>query len=105
TAAPHAVGTAMHEHVDVDETGSVTTRVLREYYVPRLADVPHTEVLFAAGTDPLGPFGAKPMSEALFTPVAAALANAVRDATGVRIPATPLTRDRVWLALHEQGDE
>jgi CO/xanthine dehydrogenase Mo-binding subunit len=73
---------------------------LREYHVPRLGDVPSTEVLIAPTSDPLGPFGAKPMSELPFNPVAPALANAVRDATGVRIPATPLSADRVWMALH-----
>jgi CO/xanthine dehydrogenase Mo-binding subunit len=80
----------------------VTTRTLREYYVPRLGDLPATEVLIASTSDPLGPFGAKPMSEAPFNPVAPALANAVRDATGVRIVATPLTPDRVWMALHPE---
>ncbi|MGZ4650314.1 MAG: molybdopterin-dependent oxidoreductase [Kineosporiaceae bacterium] len=98
-----ALGAAMYEHLDVDAEGHVTTRALREYYVPRIGDVPPTEVLFASTFDPVGPFGAKPMSEAPFNPVAAALANAVRDATGVRITATPLTRDRVWLALHPQA--
>jgi CO/xanthine dehydrogenase Mo-binding subunit len=41
------------------------------------------------------------MSEAPFNPVAPALANAVRDATGVRIAATPLSPDRVWAALRQ----
>ena len=50
-------------------------------------------MLFAATFDPFGPFGAKPMSEAPFNPVAPALANAVRDATGVRFTALPLRRD------------
>jgi CO/xanthine dehydrogenase Mo-binding subunit len=39
------------------------------------------------------------MSESPFNPVAPALANAVRDATGVRFTDLPLRRDRVWLAL------
>ena len=55
--------------------------------MPVLADLPRTEVIFAPGLDPLGPLGAKPMSEAPFNPVAPALANAVRDATGVRVHA------------------
>ena len=45
-----------------------------------------TEVLFAATHDALGPLGAKPMSEGPFNPVAPALANAIRDATGRRLP-------------------
>ncbi len=41
------------------------------------------------------------MSEAPFNPVAPALANAVRDATGVRITALPMSPDRVYLALND----
>ena len=97
-----ALGAALFEHVDIDETGRVTTRTLREYHVPVLADVPRTEVYFARTCDPLGPLGAKSMSEAPFNPVAPALANAVRDATGVRITALPMSTDRVYLALHQE---
>jgi putative selenate reductase molybdopterin-binding subunit len=95
-----ALGAALFEEVRLDAAGRVTTRALREYHVPVLADVPRTEVHFAATRDPLGPFGAKPMSEAPFNPVAPALANAVRDATGVRVTALPLRRDVVYGALN-----
>jgi putative selenate reductase molybdopterin-binding subunit len=97
-----ALGAALFEEVRLDSRGRVTTRVLREYHVPVLADVPPTEVLFAASFDPFGPYGAKPMSEAPFNPVAPALANAVRDATGVRLTALPLRRDRVYEQLNAQ---
>jgi len=97
-----ALGAALFEEVRLDPEGRVTTRALREYHVPVLADVPPTEVLFAATFDPFGPYGAKPMSEAPFNPVAPALANAVRDATGVRLTALPLRRDRVYEQLNPQ---
>ncbi len=96
-----ALGAALHEHLDIDEAGRVSTRTLRDYHVPVLADVPRTEVYFARTADPLGPLGAKPMSEAPFNPVAPALANAVRDATGVRLTTLPMSQDRVYLALHQ----
>jgi CO/xanthine dehydrogenase Mo-binding subunit len=96
-----ALGAALFEHVDIDGTGQVTTRTLREYHVPVLADVPRTEVFFAGTSDPLGPLGAKSMSEAPFNPVAPALANAVRDATGVRITELPMSPDRVYLILNQ----
>ena len=95
-----ALGAALFEEVRLDPEGRVTTRALREYHVPVLADVPPTEVLFAAMFDPFGPYGAKPMSEAPFNPVAPALANAVRDATGVRLTDLPLRRDRVYRELN-----
>jgi putative selenate reductase molybdopterin-binding subunit len=97
-----ALGAALFEEVRVSPAGAVTTRALREYHVPVLADVPRTEVLFATSTrDPYGPHGAKPMSEAPFNPVAPALANAVRDATGVRFTSLPLRRDVVYDTLHQ----
>jgi putative selenate reductase molybdopterin-binding subunit len=95
-----ALGAALFEEVRLDYRGRVTTRALREYHVPVLADVPPTEVLFAATFDPFGPYGAKPMSEAPFNPVAPALANAVRDATGIRFTDLPLRRDRVYRELN-----
>jgi CO/xanthine dehydrogenase Mo-binding subunit/aerobic-type carbon monoxide dehydrogenase small subunit (CoxS/CutS family) len=98
-----ALGAALYEHVDIDGAGQVTTRTFREYHVPRFADVPRTEVLFARSRDPLGPAGAKPMSESPVIPVAAALANAVRDATGHRMTELPLTRDRVFGELRKDA--
>ncbi|SDI85152.1 CO or xanthine dehydrogenase, Mo-binding subunit [Frankineae bacterium MT45] len=94
-----ALGAAMFEHVDIDATGEVTTRVLRSYHIPSFADIPLTEVYFASSYETLGPMGAKPMSESPFNPVAPALANALRDATGVRFESLPLTRDRIWARL------
>jgi CO/xanthine dehydrogenase Mo-binding subunit len=96
-----ALGAALFEEVRVDPAGRVTTRALREYHVPVLADVPRTEVMAVPGYDPLGPLGAKPMSEAPFNPVAPALANAIRDATGVRVRSLPLRRDVLFETLRE----
>ncbi|WP_030442608.1 molybdopterin-dependent oxidoreductase [Actinoplanes subtropicus] len=94
-----ALGATLAEHVDIDATGQVTTTGFRQYHLPTFADVPRTEVHFAATTDAIGPLGAKSMSESPFNPVAPALANALRDATGVRFTALPFTRDRVWEGL------
>jgi putative selenate reductase molybdopterin-binding subunit len=95
-----ALGAAMYEHVDIDADGAVSTRTLRSYHVPVMADVPPLEVIFARTRDAhVGPLGAKPMSESPFNPVAPALANAIRDATGVRFTTLPLTRDRVWQGI------
>jgi putative selenate reductase molybdopterin-binding subunit len=98
-----ALGAALFEEVRIAADGVVTTRALREYHVPVLADLPRTEVLFCSSTaDPYGPHGAKPMSEAPFNPVAPALANAVRDATGVRFTSLPLRRDVVYEVLNRE---
>ena len=94
-----ALGAAMFEHVDIDQ-GQVATRTFRGYHVPTFADIPVTEVIFAPTDDRLGPMGAKSMSESPFNPVAPALANALRAATGVRFTELPLSRDRIWLELN-----
>ncbi len=96
-----AIGAALYEHLDIDDEGRVTTPVFRAYHIPAFADVPRTEVLFAETHDRLGPLGAKSMSESPFNPVAPALANAVRDATGVRFTALPLAADRIFEALSD----
>jgi putative selenate reductase molybdopterin-binding subunit len=68
--------------------------------------VPRTEVYFADTTDQLGPYGAKSMSESPYNPVAPALANAIRDAIGVRPYQLPMTRDRLWqLIADTAGDQ
>ncbi|MER7675276.1 molybdopterin-dependent oxidoreductase [Streptomyces sp. NPDC096934] len=96
-----ALGATLFENVRVDAHGAVETAAFRRYRLPQYADVPRTEVHFMETSDAIGPLGAKSMSESPFNPVAPAFANALRDATGVRFTELPLTRDRVWLALHE----
>jgi CO/xanthine dehydrogenase Mo-binding subunit len=95
------IGSALYEEVRVRD-GQVTTRTLRNYRVPQMGDVPETEVLFADTFDELGVRGAKSMSEAPYNPVAPALANAVRDALGVRPHELPMSRDRLWRLTKEK---
>lgn len=90
-----AIGSALYEEVVVRD-GVVETASFRNYRVPKISDIPATEVLFASTSDPLGPLGAKSMSEAPYNPVAPALANAIRDALGVRPHHLPMSRDRLW---------
>ena len=95
-------GAALHEELLIED-GHVLNGSFRTYHIPAYADVPPTEVVFADTVDRLGPMGAKSMSESPFNPVAPALANAIADATGVRLFATPFRPDRVWQALHDAG--
>ena len=90
-----AIGSALYEEVVVRD-GVVETATFRNYRVPKISDIPPTQVLFASTHDPLGPLGAKSMSEAPYNPVAPALANAIRDALGVRPHELPMSRDRLW---------
>jgi CO/xanthine dehydrogenase Mo-binding subunit/aerobic-type carbon monoxide dehydrogenase small subunit (CoxS/CutS family) len=95
-----AIGTALYEEMRTGPDGAVTTKDLRNYHIPQLADLPVTEVYFADTYDMLGPFGAKSMSESPYNPVAPALANAIARACGARLHQLPMTPARVWRALN-----
>ncbi|WP_432488187.1 molybdopterin-dependent oxidoreductase [Kineococcus sp. SYSU DK018] len=99
-----AIGSALFEEVRRDADGSPLTVSLREYHAPRAADVCETQVLFADTFDEVGPLGAKSMSEAPYNPVAPALANAVFDATGVRVRELPMRPDALWRSLRQAQD-
>ncbi|MBT8160783.1 MULTISPECIES: molybdopterin-dependent oxidoreductase [Arthrobacter] len=99
-----ALGVALYEEVRVNDAGRVTTDILRQYHIPSFADVPRSEVYFAATNDEMGPLGAKSMSESPFNPVAPALANAIRNATGVRFTSLPISRDKIYLGLKDAAE-
>jgi putative selenate reductase molybdopterin-binding subunit len=97
-----SLGAALYEEMVIDEGGRVVNPAFRDYHLPSFADIPRTEVLFADTTDTLGPMGAKSMSESPYNPVAAALGNALADATGIRFTTVPFKPDRLFPALHEK---
>jgi putative selenate reductase molybdopterin-binding subunit len=94
-----SLGATLYEEMVIDEDGRVVNPRFRDYHLPSFADVPRTEVFFADTTDTLGPMGAKSMSESPYNPVAAALGNALADATGIRFTAVPFKQDRLWPLL------
>ncbi len=76
---------------------------LHDYLIPTVGDVPPIETILIESPEPLGPFGAKGVGEPALIPTAAAILNAMRDATGVTIPCVPATPDRVRAALLAAG--
>jgi putative selenate reductase molybdopterin-binding subunit len=97
-----SLGATLYEEMVIDDRGRVVNPKFRDYHLPSFADIPRTEVFFADTTDSLGPMGAKSMSESPYNPVAAALGNALADATGIRFTAVPFKPDRLWPMLHEK---
>jgi putative selenate reductase molybdopterin-binding subunit len=97
-----SLGAALYEEMVIDAGGRVINPKFRDYHLPSFADIPRTEVLFADTSDALGPMGAKSMSESPYNPVAAALGNAIANATGIRFAATPFKPDRLFPALQEK---
>ena len=100
-----SLGATLYEEALIAADGRIANPSFRHYHIPAFGDVPRTEVLFADTSDQLGPFGAKSMSESPYNPVAAALANAVADATGIRFHTLPLKPDRIFPALWEKFGE
>jgi CO/xanthine dehydrogenase Mo-binding subunit len=97
-----SLGAALYEEMVIDDGGHVVNPKFRDYHLPSFADIPRTEVYFADTTDSIGPMGAKSMSESPYNPVAAALGNALADATGIRFTSVPFKPDRIWPALQKK---
>ncbi len=80
------------------------TRRFSEYFIPTVLDMPRELVSLAVEVeDPTGPFGAKGLGETPTLPTAAAIANAIHDATGVWLNRIPATSEMVWRAIHGKG--
>src|SRR6202035_3407943 len=97
-----SLGATLYEEMVIGADGRIVNPRFRDYHLPSFADVPRTEVLFAETFDTIGPMGAKSMSESPYNPVAAALGNAIANATGIRFTATPFKPDRLWPRLYEK---
>jgi xanthine dehydrogenase YagR molybdenum-binding subunit len=91
------VGAALMEDLVVDKrVGFFVNHDLAGYEVPVHADIPHQEVIFLDETDPMSsPMKAKGVGELGICGVAAAVANAIYNATGVRVRDYPVTLDKL----------
>jgi xanthine dehydrogenase YagR molybdenum-binding subunit len=91
------VGAALMEHLAVDKRiGFFVNHDLAGYEVPVHGDIPHQEVIFLDETDPTSsPMKAKGVGELGICGVAAAVANAIYNATGVRVRDYPITLDKL----------
>jgi xanthine dehydrogenase YagR molybdenum-binding subunit len=90
------LGMALTEETLLDErTGRIMSTSLADYHVPVHLDVPDIDVLWTDIPDPRTPLGARGIGEIGTTGVAAAIANAVFNATGKRVRDLPLTLDKL----------
>jgi len=99
------VGAALMEELVVDKRhGFFVNHDLAGYEVPVHADIPHQDVIFLDETDPMSsPMKAKGIAELGICGVAAAVANAIYNATGVRVRDYPITLDKLLPRLPEVG--
>jgi xanthine dehydrogenase YagR molybdenum-binding subunit len=90
------LGMALMEETQFDErNGRIMNASLAEYHVPVHLDVPEIEVMWTDIPDPHAPMGAHGVGEIGVTGTAAAVANAVYNATGKRIRDLPITLDKL----------
>jgi CO/xanthine dehydrogenase Mo-binding subunit len=83
--------------------GHVLNPNFRGYKLLTPLDMPEVETFFADTYEPTGPFGAKGIGEGATNPVAAAVYNAVYNATGVRLYTMPITPEKILEGLKKVG--
>jgi len=95
------IGLALYENVQYTEKGRLLTNSIMSYPIPSREDVGRIEVELAPSFEPSGPFGAKSIGEIGIDTPPAAIADALRNATGIRLTETPFTPERVLMALRQ----
>lgn len=101
-AAGMAIGWALYEELRYDK-GKLLNGNLADYTMPTAESLRSIRSGVVESYEPNGPFGAKGASETATIPGAAAIANAVYDAVGIRITTLPITPEKVLAALRERG--
>jgi putative selenate reductase molybdopterin-binding subunit len=98
-AAAQALGYALFERMPADAAGRMQFRSFRDYTIASAIDMPEIVTILVPTHEPTGPFGAKAIAEIPINGPAPAIANAVFNATGVRLRELPLVPERVCAAL------
>ncbi len=96
------IGYALMENLVIRKGRPLNDSFL-DYKIPRIADVPPIETILVETDDPDGPFGAKGLGEPAIVPTAAAIANAVYNACGVRIRKLPILPEDILKALRDKN--
>ena len=97
-----ALGYGHCEEMVYDENGRMVNPQFGAYKIYSADEMPELETILVQTVEPSGPFGAKAVAEIPKDGVAPALANAIFNATGVRIREIPFTPEPVWKALHSR---
>lgn len=103
--AIQGLGSALFEEVLINREGKVMNANMHDYKMPTIGDCPDEMISIPVETQPHpdGPFGAKGVGEPAMACPAAAIANAVADALGVRIYSMPLTPEKILDALEKKS--
>ncbi|HEX4989796.1 MAG TPA: molybdopterin cofactor-binding domain-containing protein, partial [Candidatus Binatia bacterium] len=98
-ASMTGIGYTLMEEMVISD-GKVATTHFGEYKIPTIKDVPVFKGSVTEEPHGAGPYDSMPIGETGNIPTAAAIANAVEDACGVRITSLPITAEKIHAALH-----
>ena len=98
------IGWGLNEEYIHNENGGMENPSFLDYRMPVASDLPMIECSIVEVPNPAHPYGVRGVGEVGIVPPMAALANAIKDATGVRLTDLPMTPIKVLEALNEQSD-
>ena len=102
-AAVNGITYALFEGYHFSERGNLTNASFWDYKIWRSNDIPEMVTLIVDSDEKTGPFGAKSAGEIGINGPAPAIANAIYDATGIRLKHTPFTPEKVWKELNHES--
>jgi CO/xanthine dehydrogenase Mo-binding subunit len=103
-AVAQGLGFALTEELLLDKAGRPLNPNFLDYKIYSAKDMPRLTTILVETDEPLGPFGAKSISEVPINGVAPAIANAIYHAVGVRIRKLPIRPEDVLAALDERKE-
>jgi len=101
--AAQGIGWALNEEYVYNDRGQMENPGFLDYRVPVASDVPMIEAVLVEVPNPRHPFGARGVGEVPIVPPMAAIANAIRSATGLRMPDLPMSPPKVRAAFDARG--
>jgi len=102
--AVQGIGWALNEEYIYDKDGKMDNPGFLDYRCPVASDLPMVDAILVEVPNPRHPFGAKGVGEVPIVPPMAAVANAIRDAIGIRMHHLPMSPPKVLAALEQGGD-
>ena len=103
--AAQGIGWALNEEYWFDENGALANAGFLDYRIPVASDLPMIDTVVVEVPNPTHPYGVRGVGETPIVPPLAAVANAVRAATGVRMVALPISPPRLLAALTADAGE
>ena len=91
------------ESYSFDRAGRMTNPSFWDYKIYTAADLPEIVTILVDSFEQTGPFGAKSVGEIGINGPAPAIANAIYDAVGIRVYDLPITPQKVWELMREEG--